>query len=75
MHCLVSDSCSTLRVPAGGNLTFSSDGKYTSVAFACEVGYTLDGARSLSCLSDGTWNAEPPTCGGKHLREKENILQ
>ncbi|KAI8483449.1 hypothetical protein Bbelb_387810 [Branchiostoma belcheri] len=32
------------------------------VHFTCEQGYRLVGKSSLTCLSDGTWNGNSPTC-------------
>ncbi|XP_076799587.1 uncharacterized protein LOC143444282 [Clavelina lepadiformis] len=43
---------------------FSSDGHPVSetVVFGCIDGYKLMGVSSLTCLSDGTWTSNQPTC-------------
>lgn len=40
----------------------------TSVNFACDSGYTLVGASSLTCTAAGTFDGEPPRCQGKPRR-------
>ena len=42
---------------------YSIDGISTVGWVECEARYTLNGAASLLCLSDGRWNDTIPTCG------------
>ncbi|KAI8517917.1 hypothetical protein Bbelb_039340 [Branchiostoma belcheri] len=55
--------CPLLSHPLNGFMTgFNS---YRDVVnFTCEPGYNLVGTSSLTCLSDGTWNGNLPTCTG-----------
>ncbi|XP_078686179.1 uncharacterized protein LOC144918925 isoform X3 [Branchiostoma floridae x Branchiostoma belcheri] len=55
--------CATLMPPVNGAL--SPDGPYVYldvVTFTCDPGYTLNGAPSVTCLSDQTWSDVVPTC-------------
>ncbi|KAI8498226.1 hypothetical protein Bbelb_241700, partial [Branchiostoma belcheri] len=53
--------CSPMSHPTNGFVTGSNS--YGDVAnFTCEPGYKLVGTSSLTCLSDGTWNGNSPTC-------------
>lgn len=35
--------------------------------FSCESGFTLVGHPLLTCMADGEWDNNPPTCTGKDL--------
>ncbi|KAI8515636.1 hypothetical protein Bbelb_064490 [Branchiostoma belcheri] len=53
--------CPLLSPPLNGFMTGSNS--YGDVVnFTCEPGYILVGTSSLTCLSDGTWNGNLPTC-------------
>nr|XP_005992326.1 PREDICTED: myeloperoxidase-like [Latimeria chalumnae] len=49
-----------------GSIPVVTNGKFSiccsSVRYTCRPGYQLVGKNTLTCLSDGTWDAEPPTC-------------
>ena len=32
--------------------------------YACNAGHVLEGNREVTCMEDGSWSAEPPTCSG-----------
>ncbi|XP_052281195.1 P-selectin-like [Dreissena polymorpha] len=34
----------------------------TLTTFSCNVGFSISGTRSISCLLNGTWSASAPTC-------------
>ncbi|KAI8483443.1 hypothetical protein Bbelb_387750 [Branchiostoma belcheri] len=53
--------CASLSPPLHGSVSGSNP--YGDVVhFTCEQGYRLVGKSSLTCLSDGTWNGNSPTC-------------
>ncbi|XP_066265899.1 CUB and sushi domain-containing protein 3-like [Branchiostoma lanceolatum] len=39
-----------------------SNGITKTVTFICDQGYVLDGAQTLTCLTDGNWDSPVPTC-------------
>lgn len=57
--------CDSLSVPSGGNVTQSTDGFTTKAYFTCMTGYTISGSSTLSCGSDGRWDVQSPSCGGR----------
>lgn len=57
--------CDSLSVPSGGNVTHSTDGLTTKAYFTCLAGYTLSGSSTLTCGSDGSWDVQSPSCGGR----------
>ena len=62
-NCLFSVSCQTLGYPDGSNISISSINSVTVATISCSTGYTLNGAKSLTCRSDGSWDFILPTCG------------
>ncbi|KAL4229790.1 hypothetical protein ACF0H5_010181 [Mactra antiquata] len=54
--------CATLSTIAGQATTYTTDGTITHASFVCGAGFTLNGITSLTCRSDGTWNASQPDC-------------
>ncbi|XP_035671124.1 P-selectin-like [Branchiostoma floridae] len=55
--------CNALTAPTNGAL--SPTGPYTypaTVTPTCNTGYTLNGATTLTCNPDGSWNDTVPTC-------------
>ncbi|KAL4230224.1 Sushi [Mactra antiquata] len=55
-------TCSDLNAPSNGAISVATDGKNSIATYSCNVGYSLNGALIDTCLSDGTWNDEPPVC-------------
>lgn len=55
--------CPTLDQVIHGDALVSTDGATTAVLFTCDVGYTMDGLDTYTCLTDGTWASPQPTCG------------
>ncbi|XP_063419322.1 E-selectin-like [Mytilus trossulus] len=39
---------------------------HDSVDFQCEIGYQVNGANNIECLSTGSWSHQPSTCNGKY---------
>jgi hypothetical protein len=64
--------CTAITCPAlslaSGSVTYSNARNFGSVAtFACEVGFSLNGAASAACggtSQTGAWSAATPTCVG-----------
>ncbi|XP_078616389.1 E-selectin-like [Branchiostoma floridae x Branchiostoma japonicum] len=53
--------CSTLRPPA--NVYMRGSASYRgSMSFTCGNGYSLVGAKIITCQADGTWSGIVPTC-------------
>lgn len=58
-----SSLCGPLFPPPGGRTLSACLGKANEVCtFACEPGYTLVGAPTLTCQSTGVWSGTIPTC-------------
>ena len=55
-------NCSNPGEPTNGMLQGETFTYNSVVTYNCSVGYSLTGATSLTCLSDGTWNESVPTC-------------
>ncbi|XP_019862954.1 PREDICTED: CUB and sushi domain-containing protein 3-like, partial [Amphimedon queenslandica] len=55
-------NCTDPDTPTNGTrngtvFTFNS-----TVLYSCDTGYTITGASSLTCLSNGSWDASAPSC-------------
>ncbi|CAH1270984.1 CSMD1 [Branchiostoma lanceolatum] len=60
--CAAMVSCPVPAVPDNGEMrgrTFSVD---STVSFSCRPGFTLSGPREITCLTDGQWSDNFPTC-------------
>ncbi|KAI8498093.1 hypothetical protein Bbelb_240370 [Branchiostoma belcheri] len=58
--------CPILSPPLNGFMT-GSNSYGDVVTFTCEPGYKLVGTSSLTCLPDGTWTGQSPTCAVRSL--------
>ena len=56
-------SCPALSDPLNGAVSMETDGSVTIATFTCNNGYRLTGDSTLTCNSNGTWNAPSPECG------------
>ncbi|KAH3843096.1 hypothetical protein DPMN_116603, partial [Dreissena polymorpha] len=54
--------CEDLAPPTTGNVHIITDGTQTSAVYTCDVGATLVGEATPSCLGNGTWTNARPTC-------------
>jgi hypothetical protein len=55
-------SCGALTAPSNGAVNMTA-ATYGSIAtFSCGAGYTLSGAATITCQTDGTWSAIAPAC-------------
>lgn len=46
-----------------GHINLTTDGMLTVAKTTCNVGYTMYGADTLSCRTDGGWDYVQPSCG------------
>ena len=64
--------CSDLASLLNGNIVYS-DGTAnnrsvgTVAIYNCDTGYNLNGGKTKTCRSDGTWSVSAPTCEGEVL--------
>ena len=54
--------CGDPGTPTNGQRTLSSTTYSSVVTYTCNVGYTLQGSNSRTCLSNGQWNGSVPQC-------------
>ena len=59
----ISVNCGSLTAPDSGTVTEVTNGVVTTVAVTCVSGYQINGTSTLTCLSNGTWDAVLPSCG------------
>ena len=59
--------CKKIETISNGRVTSKVNVNGSQLTFACNIGYTLQGPRTLFC-SNGTWSpAEPTVCKGKQF--------
>ena len=61
----VSVDCGSVDPPENGEIGDSETIETTFnsvIEFMCSTGYMLNGAKSITCQSDGSWSADVPTC-------------
>lgn len=54
--------CPLLEAPAHGTIAAPQTSVGATATYACEPGYTLEGAAARTCQEDGTWSGSPPVC-------------
>ena len=57
--------CGSVDPPKNGEIVDSETIETTFnsvIEFMCSNGYMLNGAKSITCQSDGSWSADVPTC-------------
>ena len=54
--------CGNPGTPTNAQRTLSSTTYNSVVTYTCDVGYTLQGANSRTCQSDGQWSGSAPQC-------------
>ena len=57
-------NCGDPDTPTNGQRSLSSTTYNSVVTYTCDVGYTLQGANSRTCQSDGLWSESVPQCLG-----------
>ena len=63
----ISVLCPALTSVHNGSMTISTDGRVSSTSFQCEEGYSIKGAATAVCQTDGAWDSEAPTCGNYYI--------
>ena len=56
------------NAPANGQRSVSGTTYGSTVTYACNRGYTLQGNSRHTCLANGQWSGRAPTCNCKMLR-------
>ena len=67
----VAITCGDPGTPTNGQRSLSSTTYNSVVTYTCDVGYTLQGANSRTCQSDGQWSGTVPQCTCKLLKFME----
>ena len=62
MNCILVD-CGELSHPTNGQVTILR----FIATYKCDLGYTLVGDDSQTCLINGAWSDSPPLCQGIHI--------
>lgn len=55
-------ACPLLDPPSDGSITISTTTPGSTVSYACDLGYILDGPDTRTCLDNGTWTGFDPLC-------------
>ncbi len=55
-------TCPTLVNPTDGTVTMSGNIEGSTATYSCNTGFGVNGAEMVTCTSDGSWSADPPTC-------------
>ena len=65
--------CGQLSPPENGWMSGSKTSYPHNVSFTCRSGFILVGSSQRTCLRNGTWSGEEPTCLGI-VKSKEKTL-
>lgn len=63
------EDCGSLTSPTNGTVSVPSTGYGATAAYSCSSGYSLSGAATRTCQSDGTWSDTAPTCASVNCGE------
>ncbi len=55
-------TCPSLVNPTDGTVTMSGNIEGSTATYNCNTGFGVNGAEMVTCTSDGSWSADPPTC-------------
>lgn len=55
-------SCPELANITSASLNITTNGQTTKAVYTCDDGYEIDGNAIITCLTNGSWNSEPPLC-------------
>ena len=63
------NTCPDIAAPVNGSVTPDQTiyDYQAFVEFDCDTGYTLTGEVDATCLPDGTWDNDPPSCGKSYF--------
>lgn len=59
-------NCGVLAAPTNGSVNATGANYGATGTYACDTGYTLSGAATVMCQTDGAWSASAPTCALKN---------
>ena len=65
--------CPNIENIDNGKLTVGGFKFRQSVYYECEMGYSLIGSFSRTCLENGTWSGKEPSCSPRMCPEPQNI--
>ena len=54
--------CSELSNPANGAVIWTGLTTGSNAVYTCNTGYQLSGERIRTCMSNGMWSGQEPTC-------------
>ncbi|KAL6455634.1 hypothetical protein MHYP_G00354850 [Metynnis hypsauchen] len=71
--------CPVPDAPENGQMNYDNIVYKSNVAYSCNEGFILHGARSTECLHNGQWSSPPPvcepvTCGLPHIPPYAKIV-
>ena len=58
----VAIDCGPLPAPDDGSVRITSTRVGATATYQCNVGFTLEGQTTRTCLNTGKWSGEAPTC-------------
>ena len=68
-------TCPPVSEPKNGEISFITDMLFfnSTVHFACQSQFMLEGSSSLTCTANGTWSAPEPVCRPKECSDFDNL--
>lgn len=66
MHTAV--DCGSALAPLNGAINLTATILLSRAYYNCSQGYILKGASSRTCMPDGNWSGEEPTCESNNLQ-------
>ena len=62
IHMYTTASCSELSNPANGAVIWNGLTTGSSAIYFCDSGYQMTGVEIRTCMINGMWSGEAPTC-------------
>ena len=60
--CCLGTTCPSIQNPLNGELVGDDFSVNSTVQFVCNAGYAVRGSSKSTCLLQGMWSHDPPTC-------------
>ena len=57
--------CYSLSPPANGEVFFTTTFSGSTAEYSCNEGFNISGIHTRTCLVNGEWSDETPTCVGE----------
>ena len=70
IHIYTTAPCSQLSDPANGTVRWTGLTNGSLAVYSCDKGYQLSGDRIRTCMSNGMWSGQEPTC----IRKKNTFV-